>query len=234
VNHKALLAVAVLVAIPLAVPAAEPAASTESERILYTIGFALSRSLANYDLTTSEIAVVQQGLTDGILGKEPATEIEDFAPKIEDYLAARRAVVLERARETGLVFLTGAEQEENATKLESGMVYVVLEAGDGAQPSETDVVKIEYHGTLTDGTVFDTSRVEGGVPATFSLTEVVPCFAEGVSRMNVGGKSKLVCPPELAYGDRGFPPRIPPGATLTFEIELLEIVADEEPETPTP
>ena len=234
-KHKTLLAVAVLVAIPLALPAAEPAATTESEQILYTIGFALSRSLANYDLTTGEIAVIQNGLTDGILGKEPAAELEKFAPKIEDYLAARRAFVLDRTREAGLAFLTTAEQDENATKLESGMVYIVLEAGDGAQPSETDVVKIEYHGSLTDGTVFDTSRVEGGVPATFSLGEVVPCFAEGVTRMKVGGKSTLICPPDLAYGDRGFPPRIPPGATLVFEIELLEIVAAAEaPETTTP
>jgi len=233
-KHKALLTVAVLVATPLALAADEPAATTESEHILYTIGFALSRSLSNYDMTTGEIAVIEKGLTDGILGREAAVELENFAPKIEDYLAARRAVVLDRAMDAGRAFLAAAEQDENATKLESGMVYIVLEAGDGAQPAETDVVKIEYHGSLTDGTVFDTSRVEGGTPATFSLTEVVPCFAEGVSRMKVGGTSKLICPPDLAYGDRGFPPRIPPGATLIFEIELVEIIAAEEPATTTP
>ena len=106
----------------------------------------------------------------------------------------------------------------------------ILQAIDG----DTGVVAMApVH--WTDGTVFDTSRVEGGVPATFSLGEVVPCFAEGVTRMKVGGKSTLICPPDLAYGDRGFPPRIPPGATLVFEIELLEIVAAAEaPETTTP
>jgi FKBP-type peptidyl-prolyl cis-trans isomerase len=93
-------------------------------------------------------------------------------------------------------------------------------------------VRLHYKGTLRDGTVFDNSA-DRGAPATFQLGGVVPCFREGLTLMKVGGKSRLVCPPELAYGERGFPPTIPPGATLTFEVELLGVVpsaADAAPE----
>ena len=84
-------------------------------------------------------------------------------------------------------------------------------------------MKVHYHGTLTDGTVFDSS-VQRGEPATFPLDGVIPCWTEGVQKMKVGGKAKLVCPSAAAYGDRGQPPNIRPGAVLTFEVELLEIV----------
>ena len=82
-------------------------------------------------------------------------------------------------------------------------------------------MKVHYHGTLRDGTVFDSS-VERGEPATFPLNRVIPCWTEGVQKMKVGGKAKLVCPSNIAYGDRGAPPKIKPGATLVFEVELLE------------
>jgi FKBP-type peptidyl-prolyl cis-trans isomerase FkpA/FKBP-type peptidyl-prolyl cis-trans isomerase FklB len=98
-----------------------------------------------------------------------------------------------------------------------------MKEGKGASPKETDTVKVHYHGTLTDGTVFDSS-VQRGEPATFPLAQVIPCWTEGVQRVKVGGKSRLICPANLAYGDRGAPPKIKPGATLVFEVELLDIV----------
>jgi FKBP-type peptidyl-prolyl cis-trans isomerase FkpA len=84
-------------------------------------------------------------------------------------------------------------------------------------------VKVHYHGTLRDGMVFD-STIATGTPATFPLDRVIPCWQEGIVRMKVGGKSQLVCPPQIAYGDQGFPPAIPGGAALEFEVELVDVV----------
>ena len=98
-----------------------------------------------------------------------------------------------------------------------------VEEGSGAQPTPTDVVVVHYHGTFEDGKVFDSS-VDRGQPARFPLNRVIPCWTRGVAEMKVGGKAKLVCPPEVAYGERGAPPRIPPNATLYFDVELIEIL----------
>ncbi len=94
--------------------------------------------------------------------------------------------------------------------------------GSGPSPKPTDVVEVHYHGTFPDGGVFDSS-VDRGQPARFPLNRVIPCWTQGVTQMKVGGKAKLICPPNVAYGPRGAPPRIPPNATLHFEVELLSI-----------
>ena len=109
------------------------------------------------------------------------------------------------------------------TSTDSGLQITEIVAGDGPSPGATDVVVVHYHGTFEDGEVFDSS-VERGKPATFPLSRVIPCWTEGVSLMRPGGKSRLVCPPKIAYGAKGAPPRIPPNATLTFEVELLSII----------
>ncbi len=109
-------------------------------------------------------------------------------------------------------------------KTDSGLIITEIVAGKGENPKPTDTVKVDYHGTLRDGTVFDSSK-ERGTPATFPLNRVIPCWTEGVQKMKPGGRSKLVCPSNIAYGDRGAPPKIKPGAPLVFEVELLEIVA---------
>ena len=95
-------------------------------------------------------------------------------------------------------------------------------AGTGERPAATASVKLHYLGSLPDGSVFDSS-VQRGEPALFKLDQVIPCFSEGLQRMKVGGKAELYCPPELAYGERGAPPRIPGGSALLFEVELLAI-----------
>lgn len=104
----------------------------------------------------------------------------------------------------------------------SGLVYRVLAEGTGVSPRATDSVTVHYRGTLADGTEFDSSY-RRGQPATFPLNGVIRCWTEGVQRMKVGGKSRLTCPPQIAYGSRGAGNVIPPNATLTFEVELLSI-----------
>ena len=104
----------------------------------------------------------------------------------------------------------------------SGLIYQSLKEGTGASPKATDTVRVHYHGTLADGKVFDSS-VQRGQPAEFPLNRVIPCWTEGVQKMKVGGKAKLTCPPQIAYGARGAGGVIPPNATLTFEVELLGV-----------
>ena len=104
----------------------------------------------------------------------------------------------------------------------SGLEITHIVEGTGASPSAQDTVVVHYHGTFPDGKVFDSS-VERGQPATFPLNRVIPCWTEGVQQIKTGGKANLVCPPAIAYGARGAPPRIPPNSTLHFEVELIEI-----------
>ena len=118
---------------------------------------------------------------------------------------------------------SNGSSEGKTVRTESGLEITELRPGDGDHPTRNNVVEVHYHGTLENGEVFDSS-VERGKPATFPLSRVIPCWTEGVALMRVGGKSRLVCPPKIAYGARGAPPRIPPNATLTFEVELLRIV----------
>jgi len=119
-------------------------------------------------------------------------------------------------------FLEKAAAEPGAIKTASGLVYRVITAGSGASPKATDTVKVNYRGTLINGKEFDSSYARNE-PAEFPLNMVIPCWTEGVQMMKAGGKSQLVCPASIAYGDRGAPPDIPGGATLVFEIELLGI-----------
>jgi FKBP-type peptidyl-prolyl cis-trans isomerase FkpA len=110
----------------------------------------------------------------------------------------------------------------SASAAAPSLTYRSLREGRGASPTAADTVKVNYRGTLVDGTEFDSSY-KRNEPATFALRRVIPCWTLGVQRMKVGGKAELVCPPELAYGERGAGGVIPPRATLKFEIELLEI-----------
>jgi FKBP-type peptidyl-prolyl cis-trans isomerase FkpA len=119
-------------------------------------------------------------------------------------------------------FLDKAAAEPGAVKTSSGLVYKELKPGTGPSPKAADSVKVNYRGTLIDGTEFDSSY-KRNEPITFPLNQVIPCWTEGVQKMKVGGKSQLVCPASIAYGERGSPPVIPPGATLVFEVELLGI-----------
>ena len=119
--------------------------------------------------------------------------------------------------------LEKAAKEKGAVKTASGLVYVPIKEGTGESPAATAKVKVNYEGKLVDGKVFDASSRHGG-PATFPLNGVIPCWTEGMQMLKVGGKARLVCPSALAYGDRGAGGEIPPGATLDFEVELVEIL----------
>ena len=117
-----------------------------------------------------------------------------------------------------------AAKEPGAVKTSSGLVYLSLKDGTGMQPNSTDTVRVHYRGTLPNGTEFDSS-FKRNTPLELPLNRVIPCWTEGVQKMKVGGKAKLTCPPEIAYGARGAGSAVPPNATLHFEVELLGVQA---------
>jgi FKBP-type peptidyl-prolyl cis-trans isomerase FkpA len=218
-----LVAIAVLVAAATAASAAPPEPKTEEQKTLYAIGLALSNGLASFALTEAELELVMSGLNDGVLNREKKVDLQTYGPKIQELQKARASTVAAAEKKTGQAFLDKAAAEKGATKTASGLVMTTLKPGTGESPKATDRVKVHYHGTLIDGTVFDSS-VQRKEPATFTLNQVIPCWTEGVQKMKVGGKSRLVCPAEIAYGERGAGGKIRPGATLVFDVELLEIV----------
>jgi FKBP-type peptidyl-prolyl cis-trans isomerase FkpA len=195
--------------------AAAPALLTDDQKTIYALGLSISQSISQFNLSPAEVEIVKRGLTDGATGK-PVVDLSTWGPKIQP-LAQARATAAYKA------YFDKAAAEPGAMKTESGLIYRELRAGTGPSPKATDTVKVNYRGTLVNGTEFDSSY-KRNEPAQFALNGVIRCWTEGVQKMKAGGKAMLVCPSGLAYGDRGSPPVIPGGATLVFEIELLEVV----------
>ena len=200
---------------------AAPVLETDEEKTVYALGLQVYRSLAPFDLSPAELEVVKRALADAAAGK-PAVDVNEWAPKLQPFGQARSARVAERQKVASKAYLAKAAAEPGALKTESGLIYMDIQPGSGASPQASDTVKVNYRGTLIDGTEFDSSY-RRNQPAQFPLNGVIRCWTEGVQKMKVGGKARLVCPSEIAYGDNGRPPTIPGGATLIFEIELLEV-----------
>ncbi len=200
--------------------AGDAKAMTDNDKIIYALGLSVSRSLGQFELTPAELEIVKRAMTDAAAGK-PAVDIETWGPKIQQLATSRAAVAATRQKAASATFLTKAAAEPGAKKTASGLIYKELRAGTGATPGAADNVKVNYRGTLVDGTEFDSSY-KRGTPATFILSGVIKCWTEGVQLMKVGGKARLVCPSALAYGEQGAP-GIPGGSALVFEVELLDV-----------
>jgi FKBP-type peptidyl-prolyl cis-trans isomerase FkpA len=215
-------------------PAAAAAGPSEDEKTFYAAGFMLGRNLSQLGLTPVEIEAAKKGLADAALGKQPEQALETYGPKIQAAIQLRQAKRAEAEKAKAQTFLENAAKEAGATKTASGLIYTTITPGTGKSPAATDVVKVNYRGTLIDGTEFDSSY-KHNQPAEFLVSQVVPCWREGVQKMKVGEKAKLVCPSSIAYGDQGSPPTIPGGATLVFELELLSVgAAPAAPAAPAP
>ena len=205
----------------LAIPACSQQPKTEDQKALYALGVHLHKQISVFDMSPEELKYVQQGMADANAGKKLAAEPEANMQKLGLLAQARMVRTTEKQKELSKVFLEKAATEKGAQKTASGMIYTEIKAGTGAQPKATNFVKVHYIGTLIDGKEFDSS-VKRGQPAEFPLDKVIPCWGEGVGMMKAGGKAKLICPSNIAYGDQGRPPVIPGGATLIFEVELLD------------
>jgi len=195
---------------------------TDEHKTLYAIGLTVSKSLAIFSLTPAEFEVVLQGLKDAQTGKKPEVELAGQTPKIQEFAKARRKALSDKLIPANKDVLEKAAKEKGAVKSESGLVYIPLREGTGASPKSTDTVKVNYRGILHDGREFESS-VKRGKPSEFRVDSVIKCLNEGLQKMKIGGKSRLVCPASIGYGDNGFGDTILPGSTLDFEVELLEI-----------
>ena len=205
--------------------------ATDEQKTLYALGLALSQSLGRLNLEASELAYVVDGLEDGVLGETPRVAMDEYSAKVQLLAQERFNAAAEREATVAKEFLAKMAAEPGATRTESGIVWFDVQPGSGPNPVATDVVRVHYRGTLADGTVFDSS-IDRGEPATFGLDQVIPCWTEALQKVKVGGKIRLVCPPELAYGAQGRP-GIPPNAPLVFEVELLGIGEEPSPTRPS-
>jgi FKBP-type peptidyl-prolyl cis-trans isomerase FkpA len=196
---------------------------TEDQKTLYSIGVLVSKQMDVLSLTPEELEFVQKGINDSVNGKKLIIEPEAYQQKIGEFAQARMKLAAEKEKTKSNEFLENAAKETGAQKTDSGLVYIAIKEGTGKQPKDTDKVKVHYHGTLVNGKVFDSS-VKRGQPVEFPLNQVIKCWTEGVAKMKVGGKAKLVCPSALAYGENGRPPIIPGNAALVFEVELLDVL----------
>lgn len=217
---KPLLALAVMFVATQACALEPP--KTEEQKTLYAIGQTVSRQLSVFNLTPDEFQYVLLGLTDAQSGNKAAAEPAQYNRKIQELARARRAAHAQKLAPAHKEALDKAAREQGAIKTASGLVYLPLKEGSGAQPKPTDTVRGNYRGTLVDGKEFDSSYKRGN-PLEFKLDSVIKCWSEGVQKMKVGGKAKLTCPASLGYGEQGAGDLILPGATLQFEVELLDI-----------
>ena len=216
------LIITVLIALIAAPAFAAEEPKTEEQKTLYAIGLIVARQLSVFNLTPAELEFVQQGLVDGATGKTPLVDMDKYTKKTQDFAVARRDAQGEKLAAVAKEFMEKAAKEKGAVTTKSGLVYVPIQEGKGDSPAASDKVRVQYRGTLIDGKEFDSSY-KRGQPNEFRLDSVIKCWTEGVQLMKPGGKAKLICPPELAYGKTGSG-LIPANATLVFEVELLQVV----------
>lgn len=209
--------------------AASTAPKSDDDKTLYALGVLMSRNLAAFDLSLAEVKLVEQGLTDGI-AHHPAFDVDAYSTQLQTLERTRLGAVDARQKAAGQAMIDKVAAQPGAQKTATGLVYIPLVEGTGATPERTDRVSVLYEGKLTDGTVFDSTAKHGGQPVPLNVTGVIPCWTEALQLMKVGGKSRVICPASLAYGDRGAMPTILPGSALEFHIELVDIL----PKAPAP
>lgn len=193
------------------------------DKVSYALGLSIGNNFQNSGIKELIIDDFIKGLNDVLSGEKPAISYDEAKQVINDYFIQLQAEKLAINKQAGEEFLRINKEKAGVTELPSGLQYEILEKGSGEKPKASDQVKCHYHGTLINGTVFDSS-VQRGEPATFGVSQVIPGWVEALQLMEVGSKWRLFIPSDLAYGERGAGESIEPNSTLIFDVELLDIV----------
>ena len=196
--------------------------TTQIDSVSYSLGISVANNLKNSGFESIETDAMASAFNDVFSDKEVRITEDEANLLIQDYFLELSEKKSQEATAEGSSFLIENAKKEGVITTSSGLQYEIITNGTGATPSESDKVTVHYHGTLLDGTVFDSS-VDRGQPATFPVNGVIPGWVEALQLMNVGSKYKLYIPSDLAYGERGAGGAIGPSATLIFEVELLSI-----------
>ena len=193
------------------------------DKVSYALGLSIGNNFQNSGIKKLQVEDFVKGLEDVLGEKQPAISYEEAKQVINDYFMKLQQERLEINKQAGAEFLEINRHKAGVIELPSGLQYEILKQGTGAKPSANDKVKCHYHGTLINGTVFDSS-VQRGEPATFGVSQVIPGWVEALQLMPVGSKWRLFIPSNLAYGEHGAGDVIEPNSTLIFDVELLDIV----------
>jgi FKBP-type peptidyl-prolyl cis-trans isomerase FklB len=209
--------------LPAVLKAQTPASNMDT--ISYSLGILLAQSIKSQGFTKINAQSIAQGIDDFLLGNDLAVDIESANRTIQNYLQNSKMRQFEEKIASETAFLSNNSSRSEVITLPSGLQYEILTAGEGPHPTLNDKVTVHYHGTLLDGTVFDSS-VQRGTPATFGVGQVIAGWVEALQLMQPGAKWKLYIPYDLAYGDRAAGPTIQPFSALIFEVELISINAN--------
>lgn len=193
------------------------------EKISYALGLSIGKNIVNTGIKNLNLSKLAKGIEDIIESKTQEISTNEAQEILNSYFEELQQKMTEQQQSAGTAFLAENAKRSGVVCLPSGLQYEVLVAGKGAKPGASDNVKCHYHGTLIDGTVFDSS-VQRGEPATFGVSQVISGWVEALQLMTVGSKWKLFIPSDLAYGAQGAGQHIGPHTTLVFEVELLDIV----------
>lgn len=193
------------------------------DKLSYALGMSMASNLMNSGLKNIDVDSFVKAFTEIMDNKTPSMSPQEANQILQDYFTKQQDEMLNKNLEAGKAFLEENKKREGVVTLSSGLQYEVINEGDGAIPKATDKVKCHYHGTLIDGTVFDSS-VQRGQPAVFGVNQVIKGWVEALQLMSVGSKWRLYIPSDLAYGKQGAGGSIEPNTTLIFDVELLGIV----------
>ena len=196
--------------------------NTETEKVSYSLGLSIGKSIKSQGFDSLNLAIFNKAVRDVFNGTDTLINDEEANKMLNDYFSNLQKLRLEKNEKAGKDFLEANKTKEGVITLASGLQYLVLTEGSGESPALSDKVTTHYHGTLIDGTVFDSS-VERGQPASFPVNGVIKGWTEALQLMKTGSKWKLFIPSELAYGQRGTGKLILPNTTLIFDVELISI-----------